>query len=298
MTARSITLLVSCLTLSALSLRAASRDQDGEQLDLILNRLGNYLLEYEGQLSTVVAEERYEQREIRDSGGYTDRAFPARVQSRKLVSDVAFLRLPGGAAWFGVRDVRQVDGHAVSDRDVRLLQLIERIDPNRLEQDAARIVAASAVYNLGSPRTINMPTTPLEVLHPAHHVRFSFKLQGREKIGGADTVKVEFQEFDEPTLINGMDGEPLFIRGTAWIEFANGRLWRAQMTVRPPSSVHVPRSFQSLLRIDYAFQPDLGMMVPKEMYEEFFVLGGRGTGLARYSKYRRFTTGTRLLPPG
>jgi hypothetical protein len=41
---------------------------------------------------------------------------------------------------------------------------------------------------------------------------------------------------------------------------------------------------------------ELGLMVPKHMYEEFFVIGGRGTGAATYSNYRRFTTAARLVP--
>jgi hypothetical protein len=293
---RHVALPILSLTLSAIWLHASPRAQTGEELDLILNRLGTYLLEYENQLSTVVAEERYEQREIRTSGGNTDRVFPARVQARTLVSDIAFLRLPGGEAWFGVRDVRKVDGHEVPNNEVRLLELLKKIDPDGLVQRAARIVVASAVHNLGSARTINIPSTPLEVLQPSHHVQFIFKLRGREKVEGTDTVKVDFDEFDVPTLINDFNGEPLFIHGTAWVELANGRLWRSQITVKPHASVHVPRSFQNLLRVDFMLHKELGMMVPKKMYEEFFVLGGRGTGAATYSNYRRFTTGARLVP--
>jgi hypothetical protein len=297
MTARSITLLVFCSTLSALSLRASSRHQDGEELDLILNRLATYLLKYESELSTVVAEERYEQRETRRMAvSIPEASRLASVRTRKLESDVAFLRLPGGEAWFGVRDVKKVDGREVSMEGVRLLDVLQRLNANRLIEDGARIVAASAAHNLGSPRTINMPTTPLEVLHPTHHVQFIFKLRGRDKVDGAATRKVEFDEFDVPTIINDFKGEPLFIHGTAWVEPGNGRLWRVEMTIRPQTSVNVPRSFQNFLRVDFMLHQELGLMVPKHMYEEFFVIGGRGTGAATYSNYRRFTTAARLVP--
>jgi len=285
------------LTLCAMALRAAAAAQDGDELDLILNRLGVYLLTYESELSTVVAEERYEQRETRRmAAGIPEANRLASVRTRKLESDVAFLRLPGGEAWFGVRDVKKVDGRAVSTEGGRLLDVLQRLNATRLIEDGARIVAASAAHNLGSPRTINMPSTPLEVLHPTHHVQFMFKLRGRGKVDGTETMKVEFDEFDVPTLINDFKGEPLFIRGTAWVEPGNGRLWRVEMTVRPRTSVNVPRSFQNFLRVDFMLHQELGLMVPKHMDEEFFVPGGRGTGAATYSNYRRFTTAARLVP--
>src|SRR5687767_3338699 len=85
---------------------AVPRAQEIGELDLLVERLGQYLLAYESQLTTVVAEERYDQAELRQVSRSNFR--PAR--SRKLTSDVAFLRLPGESTWFGIRDVRMVDG--------------------------------------------------------------------------------------------------------------------------------------------------------------------------------------------
>lgn len=289
-----------CLTITVVGMLSLVRGQDSEQLDTVLNRLGLYLIDYEGELSTVVATERYEQQEFRAARGRvrnTTFAVSEIVRSRKLESDVAFLRLPGGASWMGVRDVRTVDGKAVTTDPNRLLALVKRFGRDYSDVEvAARIIAASSVHNLGGLRTINMPTTPLELLHPDHHVQYVFKLRGTDKIDGVMTSRLEFEEFDEPTIIGNPEGDPLFIHGTAWVETENGRLRRAQIAVRPKADPRLTRSIETRLRVNYAFNAELKMLVPKEMSEEFFVFGGRGVGKAKYSNYRRFTTTGRIVP--
>lgn len=270
---------------------AGPRAQEAGELDLLLDRLGRYLIAYERELTTVVADERYDQMEV-----LTGRRAVAPVsRMRKLESEVAFLRLPDGSIWFGLRDVRKVDGKSVVANQQRVQELLERLDPKMMEE-AAKIVAASAQHNLGGMRTINMPTTPLEVLHPHHHVQFIFKVGGTERIDGTKTTKLEFEEFDEPTIITGTDGGPLFIKGTAWIEPENGRLWRVQLTVNVKLGDRIMRSFENRMRVEFRPHAVLKIMVPQEMQEYFWVPGGRGEGRARYSNFRQFGTSARILP--
>ena len=286
------------LALTTAALLSSARAQEGAQLDLVLNHLGLYLLAYEADLSTVVASERYEQQEIRPARRTRNPGIQTSelVRSRRLDSDVAFLRLPGGASWLGVRDVLKVDGRPVTTDSARLLALVKSFGRAADLDEAARITAASSVHNLGGVRTINMPTTPLELLHPDHHVQYLFKLRGTDKIDGVMTTRIEFEEFDEPTIIDNPEGDPLFIRGSAWVEPDNGRLWRAEFTVRPKTNTVTPRGFQARLRVDFMLHSELKMLVPKEMSEDFFVLGGRGVGKAKYSNFRQFSTTSRVVP--
>jgi len=173
------------------------RAQGHGELDVLLDQLGRYLVAYEHERSRVVADEHYEQQEIRVVRTGRNSSFN-HVTNRKLTSDIAFLRLPGGAVWFGVRDVRMVDKKPVTTDGQRLIDIIKRIDGEGAALEATRIVAASAQYNLGGVRTINMPTTPLEILHPDHHVQFMFKVGARDKIDGVWTTKLTFEEFDVP----------------------------------------------------------------------------------------------------
>jgi hypothetical protein len=288
---RAALMLVALLTIQSTTAPPA---QDSNDLDVLLNQLGRYLIEYEGQLSTVIAVEHYDQEEIRVLR--QQRVPIERASGRKLVSDIAFVRLPGGASWFGVRDVRTVNTKPVTVGGGRLAEIMSRLARTGAIEEAAKIVAASAEYNLGALRTINMPTTPLEILHPDHHVQFAFKLGGKDKIDGVSTTKIVFEEFDVPTIINSTDGEPLFIRGTAWVEPGSGRLWRAEMLLRRETGVRGRDLIVNRLRVDFTLHPELNMMVPKQMTEAFFVAGGRGEGRAKYSGYRRFTTTARIIP--
>jgi hypothetical protein len=272
--------------------------QDSDDLETLLERLGRYLLVYETELSAVVADEHYVQREFGYIRGrrLTSNNPTDVVRERRLESDVAFLRLPDRSTWFGVRDVKTVDRKPVASSPVRLVELMKQLGRVDIESDAAKIVVASAQHNLGTIRTINMPTTPLEVLHPDHHVQFIFKLRGRDRIDGVDTVKLGFEEFDVPTLIKGADEAPLFIVGTAWAEPASGRLWRVELVIRPPKEQRGFNMPDSTLRVDFMRHSELQMMVPKEMKEQFYVPRGRGYGEARYSNFRRFSTGARIVP--
>ncbi len=271
---------------------AFPRAQDISELDLLVNKLGQYLIAYESQLTTVVATETYDQAELRP---VTRTSFRV-ARRRKLASDVAFLRLPGESLWFGLRDVRTVDGKPVAQNEGRLQDILKRLDAAAIKE-AAQIVAQSAQHNLGGIRTVNMPTTPLELLHPDHHVQFEFKLRGTSKIDKTPVRQLDFEEFDEPTLVSGTDGTPVFILGSAWIEPASGTLWRVELTLRPKLSVVAARRIDNnYLRVDFMRHAELKMMVPKEMRERFWIPEGMGEGRAQYANFRQFTTSARIVP--
>lgn len=286
------------LVVVLLSVAPFPRAQQASELDLIVDRLGQYLLAYESQLTTIVADEHYDQVELRPVSRSSFRV----ARTRKLASDVAFLRLPGESMWFGVREVRTVDGKPVVANEARLQQLLKRLDAGALEQ-AAKIVAQSSQYNLGGLRTVNMPTTPLEVLHPDHHVQFEFKLRGTSKIEGTRTRQLDFAEFDVPTIVKGTDGAAVFIQGSAFVEPESGALWRVEMRMRGQADSRQPDAqllsrMANYLRVDYTRHGDLKMMVPKEMQERFWIPGGVGEGRAQYTNFRQFATSARIIPPG
>lgn len=259
-------------------------------LDLLVERLAVYLTEYETALSMLVADETYEQHQTRRSlqgGG---------AQARTLISEVTFLRLPGGAEWYGIRDVRKVNGKLVKGAGVTLGELLKNPGADLLDR-AAAIVEASSEHNLGGRRTINMPTVPLEALSARNHPRYIFKLRGTERVKGVETQRLDFEEFDEPTLVHGTDGGSLWTRGTAWLEVDTGRLRRAELIVgpdRPGSFRHV--QLESRVRVDFAHDAALNLLVPNTMTEEFWIPRGRGSGKARYTNFRRFSTTARIVP--
>ena len=286
--------LATIAVLTALGMARPAAQQEVGELDLLLDKLGRYLESYEAQLAGVVADERYDQQQILVVR--RNRSVSENVIDRKLEGEMTFLLGSEDPRWIGVRDVRRVDGRPVRSNAMRLDDLVQSRDQRRRVEEVAKIITASGAHHLGGSRTINLPTTPLEILRIDQHPRFIFKVRGRDKIEGTMTTRLDFEEFDEPTMINSQDGAPLFIRGTAWVEPSNGRLWRVQLQVRPKLAAGQPPQLGNRLRVDFAPYPAWDVMLPKELSEEFFIFGGRGNGHARYSNFRRYTPASKAPP--
>ncbi|HUE85528.1 MAG TPA: hypothetical protein VMO26_05570 [Vicinamibacterales bacterium] len=273
--------------------------QPAPDVESAVTRLGAYLLEYEKQLSTVIAQERYRQSETRPRTGRTSLASGiGSITTRTLESEVAFLRLPGDLEWYGVRNVLRVNGKPVESSSPRLLDAMQAL---AVDRDALieAIVHASSVHNLGASRTINMPTVPLELLHPRNRARFSFRLAGTATISRTPTRELRFQEQSTPSLVQDVSGRHLLAEGSVWIEPASGQLWRVVVRFDVAhQSVRHGQTAPNELRVDFARDATLGLMVPKELREDLQTLGGgRVQGRAMYSQFRRFTTSARILPP-
>ena len=258
-----------------------------DDLDVLLDRLVTYLETYETALSAVVADEHYVQEEVRR--GLT--------RSRRVTeSEVMFLRLPGYAEWFGVRDTRKVNGKAVTGTGITLADLMKEPRADLIER-AAAIVEASSRHNLGGRRTINMPTVPLEALSARNHARYIFKVGGRSRISGTHVRRLDFEEFEEPTLVQATDGGALWSRGSAWLDSATGAIWRAELIVGPDRPGTFRRiGLESRIRVEFTRDAGLDLLVPKELVEGFWIRGGTGQGRGRYTNFRKFATAGRIIP--
>jgi len=251
------------------------------------DRLDAYLLAYEPQLSALVAAEEMTQRMEQGFGGW-------RVTSRRIHSEVAFVALPGNAGWLGFRRVIKVNGKDVKDRGVPLGQLMAEGASDDYDQ-ARLLLTDSAAHNLGAPRTINLPNLPLELLHPRHRHRFAQEVISREKVRGAETVLMRFDEFATPSIIQQASGGDMQTVVWAWVEPASGRLLRAQVNAK--DARFGGSRFSAEIRVDFKDEPALRLLVPSEMNEKFFVDdAGNGTSVAKYTNYRRFQTSARIVP--
>lgn len=260
-----------------------------ENAGAIRDRLDAYLLAYEQQLSTVIADEEMTQ---------SSRERRWVVNHRRIHSEVAFIALPGSAGWMGFRRVLRVNGKPIKDRGVPLSQLMNEGSSDDYSQ-ARLLLADSAAHNLGAPRTINLPNLPLELLHPRHRHRFAQEIFAREKVRGTPSVVLRFDEIASPTIIQQAgDSDQLGDMKTvvwAWVEPATGRLLRAQVTARDVRMG--TRPFVAEIRVDFKDDRKVGMLVPAEMTETFYVNGGgSGTGTAKYANYRTFQTSARIVP--
>jgi hypothetical protein len=253
----------------------------------IRDRLDKYLLDYEPQLSALVADERMMQFEEPASG------MPAYERRRReLLSEVAFIALPGRAGWLGVRHVKQSDGQSVAEAPPLALALSKGSQDDY--EEARALLAHSAAYNLGLPRTTNLPNLPLELLHPRNRERFLHRLGGRAMIGGVRTRQLVSIERMVPTIIKSPEGDDMESVVTSWIEPVTGRLLRAEVKSRLLSKPSQPVAH--VLRVDFAPHPTLRLLVPVTMKENFPIPLGAGRAEARYTNYRRFETSARIVP--
>ncbi|MDP2321625.1 MAG: hypothetical protein Q8O42_20075 [Acidobacteriota bacterium] len=189
--------------------------------DALRDQLDTYLLGYEPQLSTLVAEELLIQRDG-PSRGASVTAAPD-TKNRRIVSEVAFISLPGGTGWLGFRRAVKLNGQELPDAGPPLGVLLTNGDQDDMDQ-ARLLLAESARLNLGLPRTTNLPNLPLEFLHPRNRRRFAHRIDGSERIRGITTMRLVLNESSSPTLIQRPEGGDMTSLVTAWIDTTSARI--------------------------------------------------------------------------
>ena len=262
--------------------------QDTETASLI-ERASEYAVNYFRSLSLVVCEETYEQRlyrpDVSYTAGLTPRGGERVVLSRVLVSDYLLVQLRGTRGWTGFRDVYSVDGSPVRDRTDRLTALFLNPGESGLRQ-AEQVRAESSRYNIGSAiRDINVPTFVLHFILPEIRERFTFRLKGREEVDRLPTRVVEYEETARPTLITGLNDEPVPARGSFWIDPTSGEVLRTRLDTK---------SGPKKARIEVSFTRDerIGFLVPNTMTERHTILEETLVGRATYGNYRQFKVET------
>jgi hypothetical protein len=258
-------------------------------LDGLLRQAGEYVREWEGAFRVVVAEEVYVQRLRASPGGPVQ-------ETRRLASDVAFVRAPGTALpWWLLRDVYEVDGRAVRDRQARLEKLLVESPAAGLER-ARGIADEGARFNLGrSTRNFNVPTLVLAFFHPELQPRFSFERKGTAGIEGRTFVEVAFRERSAPTVVRGPEALPdVLASGRAWIHGEDGTVGRTELLLETSQGAVLTRA---RLTTEYRPQKALALWVPVEMSDRLQteLVGARGRsgsielveGTAAYTGFRQ-----------
>ena len=210
------------------------------------------------------------------------RNHPGGVRSshRELKADFLLVK-NGSAEWLPFRDVFEVDGSAVRDREQRLQKLFVQAKPDALAQ-ASQIANESSRFNLGAvQRTLNTPTQTLIYLRPDSQDRFKFSLGKRDPAAGDNVWIVAFKETARPTFVRGLRDLDIPSTGHYWIDAGTGRIIRSELEL---STQGVRARLTTSFRIDERFQID----VPFEMREQYFLDRSQVTATATYSRFRRF----------
>lgn len=270
---------------------AAAQEPSPVSLQLLLGRAAWYVDDFMQRFANVVAEENY----FQDStvslpavtpagrGGVLSSGFLLGQQRhRVLKSDFLLVQVQGAFDWLPFRDVFEVDGVPVRDREERLTKLFLKPSDDALAQ-ADRIRDESARYNLGSmKRTVNNPILPLAVLQADAQQRFRYTLGKPDPSAGPDVWIVDFKEEAVPTMIRGRPGFDLFARGRLWIELETGRLVKSDMYLDQPA-------LRAEVITSYRFDERFGITVPAQMDERYTLENGaQVSATATYGRFRRF----------
>jgi formylglycine-generating enzyme required for sulfatase activity len=280
----SVRLVAATCVLSALPVFAIAGADQQPAIDQILERAGQYVSQFLDQFSNVVAEERY----VQDTLG-TLPIIPGRGVSasprpasrhRELKSDFLLVKV-GPFDWLPFRDVYEVDGASIRDREGRLAKLFLQPSATALEQ-AQKIALESARYNIGAmQRTINTPILSLMFLQVDMQPRFRFSLGKRDTEVGEHAWVVQYKEEVRPTVIRGLRDSDMPTSGRLWIDTETGRVAKTELNV---DTSGVRAHLTTVFRRDERFQID----VPFELHEQYFLDRGQVTGTATYSHFRRF----------
>ncbi len=254
-------------------------------LEAVLARAADYVEAYQLELRNVVAEERYLQ--------------TADGEERRLRSDLLLFSTPNSREpWVAFRDVLEVDGLEVENREQRLVDLFAE-SPVVTRALSRKLIAESARYNIGAiQRNLNVPTMALLLLGPKDQPRVKFEKSGEEEMDGVGVWEIEYEEFESPALIRIGTDRDLFAKGKFWIEPETGRVRRTELAARD-SKIRLNLDFA----VTYDEDERLGFLVPTSMIEHYFVripqAGLRATRTrievkcqATYTNFRRFAVQT------
>jgi hypothetical protein len=250
----------------------------------VLKAVGDYLLRYSENLSTVAAEEEYTQRQL-DVG----------QASRRLHSDIVLIGHKGGSIT-AFRDLIAVDANPIRQRDDRLLKLFDSTMVAKAHAEASALTDEAVRHYMSSNlRMLDLPTFALDYLRPVNQDASDFSIDGVRNQNGVQVATLRFKARHTSDVVPTPTGAAT--DGRAWVEVGTGTIRQTELIVHA-------KNFSFTATTKYSLDPALGMWVPTELVQRIEIssaaggfsnmgagghLGARQTfeGLARYTKFRR-----------
>jgi VWFA-related protein len=246
------------------------------ETDLAVSRMTAYVQGYQRAFSGLVAEEEYSQQ---ISG-----------RESRTRSDYLLVKVSTADYWTSFRDVFEVDGKPVRDREDRLKRLFLDNPAEEAMRQVQKVRDESTRLNIGPVlRNFNVPLFPLTFLLPENRERFRFSLADKTSTKGVEAWKIEYEERVRPTLIkNPRTGEDVPAKGYFVMDPMTGTILETNLEAREATII-------ARFDVHYRGDPVLGLWVPADMSEMYvtrpaqtLVMGGK----AKYTNFRRFQVKT------
>jgi hypothetical protein len=255
------------------------RGEPDPEFEALVARASEYLSGYFREFRNVVAEEDYTQMNMA--------VRPAEI--RRTKSDFLLAMAPDGKSLVPFRDVFEVDGRPVRDREDRLKKLFLEAPSSAAIDAATRVQNEGARYNLVSTRTTaNVPTFPLGFLLEPFIGGFEFRRGREETVENVRVVRVDFEEVGTPTAIYAAaTGTDIPSSGSIWVDPLTGRVLKTYLRA---ADTKISLSLEAT--VTYKRSDVLGLWVPSEMHETYRLRGYSIEGRASYSNFRSFQVKT------
>lgn len=280
-------LIAALLGVTCIAGPRAHADQRAPSVKDVMRRVADYVSAYGEKASILVGTERYTQQ--------TDGNTADAQRSRVTVAEFAIVKVETIRGWLGFRDVVEVDGRSVTDREDRLVRLLT--SPGNRYDEARQLTAESARFNIGRVvRNFNVPTTVLFYFTRDNHERFKFTAK---RVQADGSWEIAFRETQHPTLIRTPEGKSVPSDGSIWVNPADGTIVRSVLKVGG-MGIGAPKGTRGAGTIDvtYSHVAALDMWLPESMVEQFEIKERDTretiTGRATYTNYRQFQTSVRI----
>jgi hypothetical protein len=275
----------------------AARPAPSPPLPVVLSRAATYVERFADRFSGFVMAETYVQEVFPPVNRFGSRPGGVRPYTgpvrRELKSDLLLVKPIGADGWMQFRDVTEVDGRRLKDRNNRLAKLF--LEPSKSTATQARkIMQESSRYNIGDiERNINLPVLALVVLDRAAQGGFRFSVDRSDDkfdlpksaafAPPADALLVSFTETQLRTMVASPQGKNLASSGRFWFDPAISRIHMTEIGIDD-------LWLKAVIHVAYGPADGIDMPVPVEMHERYEnkLNGTRVEGSATYSDFRQF----------
>lgn len=260
-----------------LVLEVAPAAQERPTSEQLVERAAAYMAEELPRLTNVVAEERQTQRTTS----------PRRTRS--LVSDYLIVQLEPGQ-FTAFRDVFEVDGGPVRDRDERLLKLFVEPRDDTFAQ-AQAIAREGARHNIWDVGTVNNPYLAMAFVQEAYRSRFRYQSPRQERDMGRTSGRWFTRSSSRRPSSRGTPTASCSPAAASGSRASTGRMVRSELRFGAESA---RMGFSPVeVSVDFAYDEELRLNVPAKM-EEFYPATRTGDvrGEATYGRFRRFGVAT------
>jgi hypothetical protein len=220
--------------------------------DGLLKAATAYLATYAPKVSGVSLEELYTITEVSSGRMSTP---------QRLSSDVVLLNLAGKV--ISLRDAYAIDNNPLRERQPRIVSLL--VKPTTQTWEQAQTYAAESYRHMKSEliARLNDPTLALQFLAAENRPTLTFKLDGRKKFDGVETLGLRFQE--------PKNRDASYILKTRGKALASGRLWTDPSTGRIHQTELWLQSGSETVRVTVTYSRDatLDLWLPSLMLDDY-----------------------------